>query len=514
MASVIDDDDDDEHSPLLRPTDPGSIVETQQEHKSRWWSIRVMYLTMFLSSVGFSIVVTSIWPYLQKIDPSADTGFLGWVIASYSLGQMIASPLFGLWSNHRPRREPLVVSICILVAASCLYAYVHVPAAHNKYYMLIARAFIGFGSGNVAVVRSYVAGATSLSERTSAMANISAFQALGFILGPAFQAAFTLIGEVGVTFKAIDLQVNMYTAPSLMGAFLGIVNIILIFAIFREHRVDDHGRHTGSINYESEGMDTAKDSEEPVDQIAVISSNLLFFIILFIFAIFETISTPLTMDMYAWTRTQAVFYNGIILAAIGVESVIVFITVKIISKKTGERILLLGGLVAIWVGFFILLPWGNQYPSIQWADIQNSTKHNSTVLVSSLSTSANHTAEPTGCPATQAWCFYTPIIHLAQYITSDIFIGLGYPVCSVMCYTLYSKIIGPKPQGVYMGWLTAAGSAARTLGPVFVSEIYTHLGPRWTFGVICGIVASSLLHLVAVYKRLIAFSVRYGKIQQ
>lgn len=41
-----------------------------------------------------------------------------------------------------------------------------------------------FIAGNVAVVRSYVAGATSLKERTSAMANMSACQALGFILGP------------------------------------------------------------------------------------------------------------------------------------------------------------------------------------------------------------------------------------------------------------------------------------------------------------------------------------------
>lgn len=41
-----------------------------------------------------------------------------------------------------------------------------------------------FLTGNVAVVRSYVAGATSLKERTSAMANMSACQALGFILGP------------------------------------------------------------------------------------------------------------------------------------------------------------------------------------------------------------------------------------------------------------------------------------------------------------------------------------------
>ncbi|KAM8938916.1 major facilitator superfamily domain-containing protein 8 [Pelodytes ibericus] len=502
---------DDERSPLLRSSHVAEIVENQIQNKSRWWSIRVMYLTMFLSSVGFSIVMTSIWPYLQKIDVTADTSFLGWVIASYSLGQMMASPLFGLWSNHRPRREPLVVSISILVAASFLYAYVHVPTSHNKYYMLISRALIGFGSGNVAVVRSYVAGATSLSERTGAMANISAFQALGFILGPAFQACFTLIGEDGVTFQAIYLQVNMYTAPSLMGAFLGLVNIILVFAIFREHRVDDLGRQVASINCEVEDSEADNDHDEPVDKIAVVSSNILFFVILFAFAIFETIATPLTMDMYAWTRTKAVFYNGVILAAVGFESMAVFIAVKILSKRTEERVLLLGGLVIIWIGFFILLPWGNQFPNIQWRDIQNNTIHNSSYWGSSVAATSN-TTEPTGCPSVQSWCFYTPVIHLAQYLTSDILIGVGYPVCNVISYTLYSKIIGPKPQGVYMGWLTAAGSVARTLGPVFVSQIYTHLGPRWTFSLICAIVAVSILHLMAVYKRLIAFSVRYGRI--
>lgn len=48
-------------------------------------------------------------------------------------------------------------------------------------------------AGNVAVVRSYVAGATSLKERTSAMANMSACQALGFILGPGKDAYMLFI---------------------------------------------------------------------------------------------------------------------------------------------------------------------------------------------------------------------------------------------------------------------------------------------------------------------------------
>ncbi|XP_069349794.1 major facilitator superfamily domain-containing protein 8 isoform X6 [Eulemur rufifrons] len=443
-----------EQEPLLGNRTSGSregdIVETEEHYKSRWRSIRILYLTMFLSSVGFSIVIMSIWPYLQKIDQTADASFLGWVIASFSLGQMVASPMFGLWSNYRPRKEPLIVSIFISVAANCLYAYVHLPASHNKYYMLVARGLVGFGAGNVAVVRSYIAGATSLQERTSSMANTSACQALGFILGPA-------------------------------------------------------------------STDEVQVPQGNIDQVAVVATNILFFVVLFIFALFETIITPLTMDMYGWTQEQAVLYDGIILAALGVEAVIILLGVKLLSKKIGERAILLGGLIVVWVGFFILLPWGNQFPKIQWEDLHNNSIPNTfgeIIIGLWKSPREDHNERPTGCPIEQAWCLYTPVIHLAQFLTSAVLIGIGYPVCNLMSYTLYSKILGPKPQGVYMGWLTASGSGARILGPVFISQVYAHWGPRWAFGLVCGMVVFTIALLGVVYKRLIAFSIRYGRIQE
>uniref|UniRef100_A0A8D1AFF2 Major facilitator superfamily domain containing 8 n=1 Tax=Sus scrofa TaxID=9823 RepID=A0A8D1AFF2_PIG len=477
-----------EQEPLLGDHTPGSrgdIIETEEHYKSRWRSIRILYFTMFLSSVGFSIVIMSIWPYLQKIDQTADASFLGWVIATFSLGQMAASPLFGLWSNYRPRKEPLIVSIFISVAANCLYAYVHLPPSHNKYYMLVARGLVGFGAGNVAVIRSYIAGATSLQERTSAMANTSACQALGFILGPVFQTCFALIGEKGVTWDTIKLQINMYTAPVLLSVFLGILNIILILTILREHRVDDSGRQCKNINFEEVSTDEVQVPQGNIDQVAVVATNVLFFVVLFIFALFETIVTPLTMDMYAWTREQAVLYDGIILAALGVEAVIIFMGIKLVSKKIGERAILLGGLIVVWVGFFILLPWGNQFPKIQWEDLHNNSIPNTTfgeiIITLWKSPREDHNEGPTGCPFEQAWCLYTPMIHLAQFLIAAVLVGIGYPSCNVMSYTLYSKILGPKPQGVYMGWLTASGSAARILGPVFISQVYTAWGPRWAF---------------------------------
>uniref|UniRef100_A0A8C9PSN9 Major facilitator superfamily domain containing 8 n=1 Tax=Spermophilus dauricus TaxID=99837 RepID=A0A8C9PSN9_SPEDA len=456
------------------------IIETEEHYKSRWRSIRILYLTMFLSSVGFSIVIMSIWPYLQKIDQTADASFLGWVIASFSIGQMVASPIFGLWSNHRPRKEPLVISIFISVAANCLYAYVHVPASHNKYYMLAARGLVGFGA--------------------------------------VFQTCFALIGEKGVTWDMIKLQIDMYTAPALLNAFVGVLNIILIITVLREHRVDDSGRQCKNINFEEARIDEVQDSQGNIDQVAVVATNVLFFVILFIFALFETILAPLTMDMYAWTQEQAVLYNGIILAALGVEAVVIFMGVKLLSKKIGERAILLGGLIVVWVGFFILLPWGSQFPKIQWEDLHNNSIPNTTfgeIMIGFWKSAREyHTERPVGCPVEQAWCLYTPVIHLAQFFTSAVLVGIGYPACNVMSYTLYSKILGPKPQGVYMGWLTASGSGARILGPVFISHVYTYLGPRWAFSLVCVIILLTITLLGAVYKRLIAFSVRCGRIQE
>lgn len=342
------------------------------------------------------------------------------------------------------------------------------------------------------------------------MANMSACQALGFILGPALQACLSFIGENGVTVKFLDLQLTMYTTPALLAAAFGLVNILLVLLVLKEHRVDEDGKHIRSINYTSEEtVDILDESVETIDQVAVVTSNILFFIVMFIFAVFETIATPLSMDMFAWTRKEAVLYNGIIMVGIGFQSVLVFLLVKAAAVRFGDRPVLLAGFGIIFCGFIILLPWGNHFPKIQWADLKNNS------LVSRIAEGSllgNGTVEPTGCPYEQTWCQYTPAIHLAQYISSDFLIGVGYPACNVMSYTLYSKILGPKPQGVYMGWLTASGSGARTLGPVFVSHVYTLLGPRWAFSLICAMVLVGVILLVSAYHRLIAFSVRHGRI--
>lgn len=49
----------------------------------------------------------------------------------------------------------------------------------------------------------------------------------------ALQASLSFIGENGVLVKFIYLKLNMYTAPALLAAAFGIINILLVLLVLR-----------------------------------------------------------------------------------------------------------------------------------------------------------------------------------------------------------------------------------------------------------------------------------------
>lgn len=112
--------------------------------------------------------------------------------------------------------------------------------------------------------------------------------------------------------------------------------------------------------------------------------------------------------------------------------------------------------------------------------------------------------EIVGCPITQEWCLYTPQVTVTQFLIGYGFTAIGYPLGVTLIQTIFSKILGPRPQGVWMGLMTGAGCASRVLGPVFVGLIYTRLGTYHTFGITGVMLIISMLWLQLVKKRLIS----------
>lgn len=123
-------------------------LETFAEYKRRWWSICVIYVTIFLMTMGFSMTLTAVWPYLEKVDPSAEKQFVGFIIAASPLAQMVASPVVGLWANRiRQSRIPLIATMILFALASVLYAVVNWFSTGHRYWLIVAKLLVGVSSG-------------------------------------------------------------------------------------------------------------------------------------------------------------------------------------------------------------------------------------------------------------------------------------------------------------------------------------------------------------------------------
>lgn len=61
---------------------------------------------------------------------------------------------------------------------------------------------------------------------------------------------------------------------------------------------------------------------------------------------------------------------------------------------------------------------------------------------------------------------------LVQFYTACVLQAVGYPIASALLYSIFSKVLNPRAQGGKMGWLTAGGSLARMLSPIWATSAW------------------------------------------
>ncbi|KHJ40877.1 hypothetical protein D918_09086 [Trichuris suis] len=88
-----------------------------------------------------------------QIDSEVKEMFFGWTVAAYSIGQLVASPLFGFLSNWTKRcRWVFVLCLCSALLANCLYVLVELFPTNRRYAIMIARLFMGVAAGQSATI--------------------------------------------------------------------------------------------------------------------------------------------------------------------------------------------------------------------------------------------------------------------------------------------------------------------------------------------------------------------------
>ncbi len=170
-------------------------------------SLVVLFLTVFVSLIGFGIIIPLLPFYAQTFGASPTT--IGLLFAGFSIGQFIAAPVLGDLSDRWGRRPILIFSLLGTVVSFALLA-----VAHSITLLFIARIVDGLSGGNITTARAYIGDIATDENRAKRYGLIGAAFGLGFIFGPALGAIFAHIS---------------YTAPIWAAAALSAIAALLAF---------------------------------------------------------------------------------------------------------------------------------------------------------------------------------------------------------------------------------------------------------------------------------------------
>src|SRR5213083_1428786 len=141
----------------------------------------VIFLTVFVNLVGFGIIIPLLPFYAQTF--GASPLVIGFLFASFSLSQLLATPALGVLSDRWGRRPVLIFSLLGTVVSFAMLA-----VAHSLLMLFAARIVDGLSGGNITTARAYIADITAEENRAKSFGLLGAAFGLGFIVGPALGA--------------------------------------------------------------------------------------------------------------------------------------------------------------------------------------------------------------------------------------------------------------------------------------------------------------------------------------
>src|ERR1051325_7494327 len=137
----------------------------------------VIFTTVFIDLVGFGIVIPVLPFYAEGTAFNATPRMVGLLFASYSIMQLIFSPVLGRLSDKYGRRPVLLLSII-----GTGIGFLILGLAKTVLLLFVGRILDGITGGNISTAQADI---TTKENRAKGMGMIGAAFGLGFIFGPA-----------------------------------------------------------------------------------------------------------------------------------------------------------------------------------------------------------------------------------------------------------------------------------------------------------------------------------------
>jgi len=377
--------------------------------------------TAFVDMVGLLMIIPLLPFYIKELGGSGIDllglhigvgSVTGFIVASFTIAQLISAPMWGRFSDRVGRRPTLLIAIGAAAIAYLIFGF-----AHSLLVLFLSRMVQGAGGGTVGVIQAYVADSTDPKDRARALGWLSATTNLGVALGP-------VLGSFAITLGKRDLMPGPGTLmtgramPGIIAAALCLLNMIFV----ARYLVESHD--LTAQHKEGGKRQTSRQAILQVISHSSLPSSRLILIYAISIGAFQGSFSVLALFLNA--RFQVT------------EQTIGYFFMYIGSIAVFARVLLLGRAVD-WLGEARLSRLG-------------------LVLLA---------AGVLGMPLSQ---------NLWMLALAVALIPLGTAFTFPCVTALLSRVIDPRERGLYMGMQQTYGGVARIIAPLFFGWCFDSIG--------------------------------------
>ena len=290
--------------------------------------MQALFLIVFSNLLGFGIIIPLLPYYAENFGANPNEVTL--LMASYSLMQLIFSPILGRISDIYGRKRILI--LC-LIGSAISYSFLYFATSFGL--VLFARSIAGLFASTTAIANAYVTETTSSANRSKGMGLIGAAFGLGLVFGPV----------IGGYFGGGDIDNINYKMPFIIAIIVAIISFVLAHFILIEPK--KRNKQFISINF----LDSFKDLINLFKIPALLFLITVSFLVTFSFAGFETTFALWTERAMSWAPKQTGFaFTFTALLAALVQGVFI----GKLTKSFGEIKLLITSCFLMLIGLFFI----------------------------------------------------------------------------------------------------------------------------------------------------------------
>jgi MFS family permease len=377
--------------------------------------------TAFIDMLGLLMIIPLLPFYVKSLGGSGvdllghhfGIGLIiGFIVASFTLAQLLSAPMWGRFSDRVGRRPTLLIALGASAIAYLIFGF-----AHSLLLLFLSRLVQGAGGGTVGVIQAYVADSTDPKDRARALGWLSATTNLGVALGP-------VLGSFAITLGTRDLLPGSGTlrmghaGPGIIAAALCVLNMIFVARYLKESRDFTEQPQAGEVLHTS-----SQAIWRVISQARQPSSRLIWIYAIAIGAFQGSFSVlALFLNARFQVTEQTIGYFFMYVGAISVFA----------------RVLLLGR-------------------AVDWLGEANLSRLGLVLLATGV----------VGMPLAR---------NLGMLAIAVALIPLGTAFTFPCVTALLSRVISQRERGLYMGLQQTYGGVARIVAPLFFGWAFDSIG--------------------------------------